>query len=119
MAIWVIGVALAVAAAGLFVLAGATPAAVGFLSDVSEHYPGRRGVIMGLYSVFLALGQIIGAVVAGVAAEWRGMDGLLIASAGLLVVAIIPLRRLRAAEHELDIPSGAPTGLATPGESVS
>ena len=119
MAIWVIGVALAVAAAGLFVLAGATPAAVGFLSDVSEHYPGRRGVIMGLYSVFLALGQIIGAVVAGVAAEWRGMDGLLIASAGLLVVAVIPLRRLRAAEHELDIPSGAPTELATPGESVS
>ena len=66
---------------GLFVLAGATPAAVGFLSDVSEGYPGRRGVIMGLYSVFLALGQIIGAVVAGVAAEWRGIDGLLIASA--------------------------------------
>ena len=51
---------------------------------------------MGLYSVFLALGQIIGAVVAGVAADWRGIDGLLIASAGLLVVAIIPLGQLRA-----------------------
>jgi MFS family permease len=98
---WFVGVTLAAAAIGLFVLAGATPAAVGLLSDVSEEYPGRRGVIMGLYSVFLALGQIIGAVVAGVAAEWRGIDGLLIASAGLLVVAIIPLGQLRASEHEM------------------
>ena len=45
---------------GLFVLAGATRRRSGFLSDVSEGYPGRRGVIMGLYSVFLAMGQIIG-----------------------------------------------------------
>jgi MFS family permease len=99
--VWFVGITLAAAAIGLFVLAGATPAAVGLLSDVSEEYPGRRGVIMGLYSVFLALGQIIGAVVAGVAAEWRGIDGLLIASAGLLVVAIIPLGQLRASEHEM------------------
>jgi MFS family permease len=97
----VVAVILAVAGVGLFVLAGATPAAVGFLSDVSEGFPGRRGVIMGLYSVFLALGQIIGSVVAGVAAEWRGIDGLLAASAGLLVVALIPLGQLRAAEHHM------------------
>ncbi len=98
---WFVAATLAAAAVGLFVLAGATPAAVGFLSDISESYPGRRGVIMGLYSVFLALGQIIGAVVAGVAAEWRGIDGLLIASAGLLVVALIPLGQLRASEHQM------------------
>lgn len=98
---WLIAVVLAVAAVGLFVLAGATPAAVGFLSDVSEGFPGRRGAIMGLYSVFLALGQIIGAVVAGVAAEWRGIDGLLVASAGLLIVALIPLGQLRASEHHM------------------
>jgi len=99
--VWFIAASLAAAAVGLFVLAGATPAAVGFLSDVSEGYPGRRGVIMGLYSVFLALGQIIGAVVAGVAAQWRGIDGLLIASAGLLIVALIPLGHLRASEHHM------------------
>jgi MFS family permease len=95
---------------GLFVLAGATPAALGFLSDVSEGYPGRRGVIMGLYSVFLALGQIIGAVVAGVAADWRGIDGLLIASIGLLVVALIPLGQLRATEHHMPGHELAPAG---------
>ena len=99
--VWLVAASLALGAAGLFVLAGATPAAVGFLSDVSEGYPGRRGVIMGLYSVFLALGQVIGAVVAGVAAEWRGIDGLLFASAGLLVVALLPLGQLRATEHHM------------------
>jgi hypothetical protein len=104
---WVVAASLALTAAGLFVLAGATPAAVGLLSDVSEGYPGRRGVIMGLYSVFLALGQIIGAVVAGFAAEWRGIDGLLIASAGLLLVALIPLGQLRASEHHMPGASGA------------
>jgi MFS family permease len=98
---WFALACLAAAGVGLFVLAGATPAAVGFLSDISEGYPGRRGVIMGLYSVFLALGQVIGAIVAGVAAEWRGIDGLLFASAGLLVVALIPLGQLRATEHHM------------------
>ena len=98
---WFVAATLGLAAVGLFVLAGATPAAVGFLSDVSEGFPGRRGVIMGLYSVFLALGQIIGSIVAGVAAEWRGIDGLLIASAGLLIVALVPLGQLRATEHHM------------------
>jgi len=116
---WLVVGAMVVAAAGLFVLAGATPAAVGFLSDVSESFPGRRGVIMGLYSVFLALGQIIGSIVAGVAAEWAGIDGLLIASGGLLVVALIPLGQLRAAEHHMPShPAAAAEGFGG-GESLS
>jgi MFS family permease len=85
--------------AGLFVLAGATPAALGLLADISESHPADRGAIMGLYSVFLAVGQIVGALVSGWAADWLGIDGLLAASLGLLVVAILPLQRLRASEH--------------------
>ena len=54
-----------VAAFGLFVLAGATPAAIGLLADVTEAYPDDRGAIMGLYSVFLGLGQIGGSLIAG------------------------------------------------------
>ena len=50
----------ALAVFGLFVLAGATPAAIGLLADVTEAYPDDRGAIMGLYSVFLGLGQIAG-----------------------------------------------------------
>ena len=88
-----------VAACGLFVLAGATPAALGMLADISEEHPEDRGAIMGLYSVFLAVGQIVGSLIAGGAAEWLGIDGLLLASAGLLLVALLPLRWLRGSEH--------------------
>ncbi|MCA1588062.1 MAG: MFS transporter [Chloroflexi bacterium] len=88
-----------VAGSGLFVLAGATPAALGMLADISEEHPDDRGVIMGLYSVFLAVGQIVGSLTAGGAAEWLGIDGLLLASVALLLVALLPLRWLRGSEH--------------------
>jgi len=91
-----------VAAFGLFVLAGATPAALGLLADMSERFPNDRGAIMGLYSVFLAIGQIIGAVIGGFAAEARGIDGMLIATAVLLAVALIPLAQLRRDEDAFD-----------------
>ena len=91
------------AVVGLFVLAGATPAALGLLADISERFPHDRGAIMGLYSVFLALGQITGSLVGGVAAEVRGIDGLLVATLVLLGVALLPLFRLRRFEHQVDL----------------
>jgi MFS family permease len=93
------------AAGGLFVLAGATPAALGLLADISEHAPLDRGAIMGLYSVFLGVGQIVGSLASGVAADWLGIDGLLIASLALLLVALLPLSALRASEHLVRAPS--------------
>jgi MFS family permease len=90
---------LALIVGGLFVLAGATPAALGLLADMSEPYPRDRGAIMGLYSVFLAVGQIIGSLAGGIAADARGIDGLLFATLLLLVVALLPLWRLRVFEH--------------------
>ncbi|MEA2653658.1 MAG: hypothetical protein QOI37_885 [Chloroflexota bacterium] len=94
--------ALALAGAGLFVLAGATPAALGLLADISERFPADRGAIMGLYSVFLAIGQIGGSLIGGIAADWLGIDGMFLSTALLLAVALIPLRRLRQQEHQLD-----------------
>ena len=76
---------------GLFVLAGATPAAIGLLADVTEAYPDDRGAIMGLYSVFLGLGQIGGSLIAGVAATAMGLDGIFVASLVLLLLAVVPL----------------------------
>jgi MFS family permease len=84
---------------GLFVLAGATPAALGLLADISERFPADRGAIMGLYSVFLAVGQIVGALVGGLAADWRGIDGLLVGTMAMLIIALLPLARLRSQEH--------------------
>ena len=92
---------------GLFVLAGATPAAIGLLADVTEAYPDDRGAIMGLYSVFLGLGQIGGSIIAGVAATALGLDGIFIASMVLLLVAVVPLLFLRRHEHYLGGPSTA------------
>jgi MFS family permease len=94
--------AVGLAVFGLFVLAGATPAALGLLADISERFPTDRGAIMGLYSVFLAIGQIVGALIGGVAADWRGIDGMLIATVVLLVIALIPLAQLRRGEEELE-----------------
>lgn len=94
-------VAAAVAGFGLFVMAGATPAALGLLADISEAFPNDRGAIMGLYSVFLAVGQIIGALIGGVAADSRGIDGMLVATGLLLAVALLPLYQLRRDEDAL------------------
>jgi MFS family permease len=105
----------AVAVAGLFVLAGATPAALGLLADVSERFPRDRGAIMGLYSVFLALGQIAGSLIGGAAGEFRGIDGLLGATLVLLAVALVPLFRLRRFEHEVDVdPATGPRRVPEP-----
>ncbi|MDP2350442.1 MAG: MFS transporter, partial [Chloroflexota bacterium] len=79
----------AIAGAGLFVLAGATPAAIGLLADMTEAYPDDRGAIMGLYSVFLGLGQILGSFAGGAAAQVAGLDGIFVASLVLLAVAIV------------------------------
>ncbi len=94
--------------AGLFVLAGATPAALGLLADMSEPYPRDRGAIMGLYSVFLALGQITGSIAGGVAADVSGIDGLLVATLVMLAIAVLPLWRLRTVEHHLHMLSLPP-----------
>jgi MFS family permease len=106
------------AAAGLFVLAGATPAAVGLLADMSEAFPQDRGAIMGLYSVFLALGQIGGSILGGFAAEWRGIDGLLFGTVAVLLIALFPLAQLRRQEFllEREHPELAPSVAAAAAE---
>ena len=89
------------AGGGLFVLAGATPAALGLLADMSEAYPDDRGAVMGLYSVFLGVGQILGSLVGGWAAERAAIDGLLVATLVLMGIALLPLYQLRQYEFRL------------------
>jgi len=105
-----------IALAGVFVLAGATPAALGLLADISESYRHDRGAIMGLYSVFLGLGQIVGQTLAGFAAEFRGIDGLLGLTFALIVVAVVPLYSLRLFEHQIggETPADVPHPPETP-----
>ncbi|MGZ6268772.1 MAG: MFS transporter [Candidatus Limnocylindrales bacterium] len=100
-----------VAVVALFVMSGATPAALGLLADVSEGFEEDRSALMGLYSVFLGLGQVMGAVIGGIAASWKGIDGLVVATVGLLAVGIAALLNLRA--HESVMLDGPTAGLKT------
>lgn len=104
----VLGSLVAVLLFSLFILSGATPVALGFLADVSERFREDRGAIMGLYSVFLGLGQVVGSQIAGHAAAWRGIDGLVAATAVLIVVALLALLNLRAHEDFAPAPSAHP-----------
>ncbi len=106
---WLAGLAI-----GMFLLAGATPAALGLLADMSESFPADRGAVMGLYSVFLAVGQIVGALIGAAAAERWAFDGILMATLLLQVVALLPLARLRRFEFEFQAtPASGPDPEAT------
>jgi MFS family permease len=98
----VVGILLIGVVFGIFILAGATPAALGLLADITEAHPEDRGALMGLYSVFLGTGQIIGGLAGGAGADMAGIDGLLAVSTVLLLIALVPLGRLRASEHIVD-----------------
>ena len=96
-----IAVLLIVLCGSMFFLAGATPAALGFLADVSERYKTDRSAVMGLYSIFLGLGQVIGTKVAGDVAATLGVDGLVYVTLALLAIAGGALLVLRRVEHEI------------------
>ena len=85
----------------LLVLSGFTPAALTYLADVTENYAADRGSIMGLYSVFLGIGQLIGTSVGGYFADWNGVNGLLLLSAIFGAVTAMSLLALRRRERPI------------------
>ncbi len=93
---------------GLMIIAviiesGFTPAALIYLSDISELHPENRGMVTGLYSFLLGFGQLLGTIIAGPFADWNGVDGLLIIMGilGLLsIFGVLLLRRDEQATHE-------------------
>lgn len=80
--------------AGVLVASGFTPAALMYLADLSESFAAHRGGIMGVYSVLLALGQLIGGWIGGPFAHWRGIDGMLVLTFGLIGVVAVTVYRL-------------------------
>jgi MFS family permease len=82
----------------VLVLSGFTPAALTYLADVTESHTEDRGSIMGLYSVFLGVGQLIGTTSGGYFADWAGIDGLLLLSGVFGVITCLTLVALRAQE---------------------
>lgn len=78
----------------LMVVSGFTPAALAYLARLAEERPEVRGSIMGLYSVFLGVGQFLGGGIGGFFAEWRGVDGMIVLTAILGVVAAVSVAAL-------------------------
>jgi predicted MFS family arabinose efflux permease len=70
---------------GILWLAGFGPAAVTYLADCSENLSADRSALMSFYTVALAGGGAIGAVIGGFAAHLLYIDGLVIL--GLLLSA--------------------------------
>jgi MFS family permease len=73
----------------LLVLSGFTPAALVRLAAIAEENPEGRGSLMGMYSVFLGVGQFIGGGLGGPFADWRGVDGMIILTLILGAVAAV------------------------------
>ncbi len=97
-------VLLPVLALAVGIESGFTPAALTYLADVTEDFQADRGAIMGLYSVFLSIGEVTGGAAGGSFAHAWGIDGmifltLLLGTAALSTVVL--LRRSDASYRRL------------------
>ncbi len=86
---------------GVLLLSGFLPASLVQLGALSEVQPGKRGAVMGLYSVVLGIGQLLGASVGGLSADLGGFYGLMIFSAILALVALGGVLLMRIYGHDL------------------
>jgi MFS family permease len=87
---------------GIFMVSGFTPVALAYLAEISGARVEHRGAVMGLYSVFLGLGQLVGSGGGGifVTGVGQGFNGLIIAVAILGVIAGAAVLWLRA-QHKI------------------
>jgi MFS family permease len=74
---------------------GFTPAALALLADIVGSQSGR-GAAMGVYSVLLSIGAIIGSLMAGVMGVRFAVDGLIHGTVAMAVIAMIAVNRLKA-----------------------
>jgi MFS family permease len=79
----------------LFVMSGFTPVALAYLADISEDRAQDRGMVMGLYSVLLGVGQLGGALLGVPFVQAWGFNGLLLATGLLALFAIGVIVHLR------------------------
>jgi MFS family permease len=77
-----------------------TPAALTMLAGRSDSVRHGRGAVMGVYSMLLAGGQLIGSVVGALVAEQWGIDGMIGATIVLGLVALATIPRAGSGETE-------------------
>lgn len=86
---------------GVLLLSGFTPAALTHMAAIGELLPGKRGAVMGLYSVVLGVGQLIGASLGGLCVDLGGFYGLMGFSVAMGLVALAGVLYLRLNGHDL------------------
>jgi predicted MFS family arabinose efflux permease len=96
--VWQRGLVVVVYAFFVMVQSGFTPAALAFLADVAGQSSGR-GSAMGLYTVLLSLGNILGAALGGVLAARYAINGLLYGTVLLAAIAFFSLSYLSDVVH--------------------
>jgi MFS family permease len=84
------------------IMSGFTPAALTHLAAIAETLPGKRGAVMGLYSVLLGIGQLVGVFIGGLFVDWDGFTGLMIYSLVLAVISLGSVIYMRSHNHDID-----------------
>ncbi len=92
-------VAIPIVVVGVFLEAGFTPAALTHLSDISADFRPNRGLIMGVYSVVLGVGYLLGNLLGGVFAQWLAFDGLGLLTILLAIIALTTIPGMMLAER--------------------
>jgi MFS family permease len=85
---------------GVFLLSGFAPAALTQMAAISETLPGQRGAVMGLYSVVLSIGQLLGASLGGMSVDVNGFYGLMTFSTVLGLCALLSVLYMRIRRHD-------------------
>ncbi len=86
---------------GILLLSGFTPASLIQMSVLAEMQAGKRGAVMGLYSVILGVGQLLGATVGGFSVDRGGFSGLMVFSVILGLLSLGSVVYMRIHKHDL------------------
>ena len=86
---------------GVLLLSGFTPASLTHMAAISELLPGKRGAVMGLYSVVMGVGQLIGASLGGLCTDLGGFYGLMGFSVVMGLVSLGSVLYIRVHGHDL------------------
>ena len=84
---------------GIFVESGFTPAALAYLAEIAEERAEDRGAVMGVYSVLLSVGQLLGGALAAPFADAMGINGLIVLTGLLCLVALFTVMLLGQSER--------------------
>jgi predicted MFS family arabinose efflux permease len=86
---------------GILTLSGFTPASLTHMAAIAELLPGKRGAVMGLYSVVLGVGQLMGASLGGLCVDVGGFYGLMGFSVAMGLVSLGSVLYIRQNGHDL------------------